>query len=219
MLNFKIKNNKSKAFDVKSNNIQSFEVKTKDVKKFNFKTYIPMYEEITKPVRIIYDYIDNKLNISVIINNSLDFIKSKVGYKNKADASYGKSIEIPDKYVSDINANVLSGLVSDISDKVTHFGTVMETMAYGIIFENETYTMDAMINASIEVTLNEKCEYKYATNVSISEGISQIMNVEYVYNSNMDVELSRKGLLSDNEEYLRELPVDLYTLGERIIVN
>lgn len=219
MLNFKIKNNKSKAFDVKSNNIQSFEVKTKDVKKFNFKTYIPMYEEITKPVRIIYDYIDNKLNISVIINNALDFIKSKVGYKNKVDTLCGKSIEIPNKYVSDTKANFSSGLVSDISDKVTHFGTVMETMAYGLIFENETYTMDAMINASIEVTLNEKCEYKYATNVSISEGISQIMNVEYVYNSNMDVELSRKGLLSDNEEYLRELPVDLYTLGERIIVN
>ena len=158
MLNFKIKNNKSKAFDVKSNNIKSFEVKTKDVKKFNFKTYIPMYEEITKPVRIIYDYIDNKLNISVIINNSLDFIKSKVGYNNKADASYGKSIEMSDKYVSDIKANVSSGLVSDISNKVTHFGTVMETMAHGIIFENEIYTMDARIDASIEVTLNEKCQ-------------------------------------------------------------
>lgn len=219
MLNFKIKNNKSKAFDVKSNNIKSFEVKTKDVKKFNFKTYIPMYEEITKPVRIIYDYIDNKLNISVIINNSLDFIKSKVGYNNKADVSYGKSIEMSDKYVSNINANVSTGLVSGISNKVTHFGTVIETMAHGIIFENETYTMDARINASIEVTLNEKCEYKDATKVSISEGISQIMNVEYAYSSKMNVELSRKGSLCDNEEYLRDLPVDLYTLGERIRIN
>ena len=219
MWNFKIKNNKSKAFDVKSNNIKSFDVKTKDVKKFNFKTYIPMYEEITKPVRIIYDYIDNKLNISVIINNSLDFIKSKVGYNNKADASYGKSIEMSDKYVSDIKANVSSGLVSDISNKVTHFGTVMETMAHGIIFENEIYTMDARIDASIEVTLNEKCEYKDATKVTISEGISQMMNVVYAYDSKMDIELSRKVLLCDNEEYLRDLPVNLSALGERVVIN
>ncbi len=219
MLNFKIKNNKSKAFDVKSNNTKSFEVKAKDVKKFNFKTYIPMYEEITKPVRIIYDYIDNKLNISVIINNSLDFIKSKVGYKNKADVSYGKSIETHDKYISDINANVSTGLVSGIINKVTHFGTVIESIAHGMIFENEIYTMDARINASVEVTLNEKCEYEDVTQMTISAGISQIMNVEYVDNSKIDFEISRKGLLCDNEEYLRDLPVDLYTLGERIRIN
>ena len=142
-----------------------------------------------------------------------------MGYKNKVDASYGKSIERSDKYVSDINANVSSGLVSGISNKVTHFGTAMETMAYGITFENETYTMDAGINASIEVTLNEKCEYKDATKVTISEGISQMMNVVYAYDSKMDIELSRKVLLCDNEEYLRDLPVNLHTLGERVVIN
>ena len=79
--------------------------------------------------------------------------------------------------------------------------------------------MDARINASIEVTLNEKCEYKDATKVSISEGISQIMNVAYTYDSKMNEQLSRKGLLCDNEEYLRELPVDLHALGERVVIN
>ena len=46
-----------------------------------------------------------------------------------------------------------------------------------------------------------------------------MMNVVYAYDSKMDIELSRKVLLCDNEEYLRDLPVNLSALGERVVIN